>query len=126
MGFLIVEAIVMVAVLADLSYHIMPVVGWLPSNSILLIFVPFCLGDFILVLYTFCAELPFIVTNQTRWEVEKADKITYLQNATRKRPFDRGCWANVYEFCGMSYEKKEWQPPQSNGVGELGDGGTLS
>jgi hypothetical protein len=115
-GFLSLELVVLVIAVYDMILHIIqpkPVLEWFQDNlgSVLLLSVS--LFDVILCGFLLTYALKNAISNQTAWEGERREHISYLKDwPIPLNPFDRGIVMNVMEFVLMATMETEWNYPR--------------
>lgn len=123
LGFLVIEFVMMSIVVGDMFVHLLrlaPPLVWIRNNFGFLVIFIVCWFDVGLVGGLFCTHMRHVVINQTVWEVQRRDRISYLRECGWfQRPFDRGCLNNIVEFITMKARKKEWEYPKPPTLDEL-------
>jgi ribosomal protein L40E len=122
-GFLIIEFVMMLIVLFDMLVHLLrpaPPLLWIRNNFGFLVIMAVCWFDVSMVGGLFLTHARHVMLNQTVWEVERRDRISYLRECGWfQRPFDRGCLNNIVEFITMKARKKEWGYPSPPTIDDL-------
>jgi ribosomal protein L40E len=122
-GFLLIEFVMMLIVVIDMFVHLLhpaPPLVWLRNNFGFLVILGVCCFDVIIVSDLLQTQVRGAVVNQTIWEIERRDKISYLRECGWfQRPFDRGCLNNIIEFITMKTRKKQWEYPTPATIDDL-------
>lgn len=94
-------------------YRTTQAIAWIDTNISVLLATVYLLIVLLFLIPLLVYQLVLVSSNQTDWEMNRRDSITYLKDIPEGwAPFDRGIIRNLYQFCWYaSFCQRYLSPP---------------